>query len=437
MPGGNVGWGVAVDLSAMAHIRVDEDGAAVGPGVLAGSLARHAEGVHRFFPALPSSAERCTVGGMVANNAAGARSFRYGSVRAFVDGLDVVLADGTGVELRRGAPEPRFTALRDALARQLGSCTPPWPKVRKNASGYALDHFLPQGDAVDLLVGSEGTLGIVTAIRLRLIPRPLTCAVALVALPDLAALEELAQEARRVGAVTCEFLGGAFLDIAGLRTAVDTAELVAGSPALAIVEVDGTGDEVTAGLEALERFSARHRARIRVGRTPEETERIWRLRHAASPVIAARPAEGLVSMQFIEDSVVPPGDLTRYLSSLGSILEDERTEAVIFGHAGDGNVHVNPLVDVRRPDWRERVRRILERTVELVAGLGGTLSGEHGDGRLRAPFHGRIFGEAVERSFRSVKATLDPESLLNPGVVVPLEGQDPLFGLVAHRRAVR
>ena len=99
---------------------------------------------------------------------------------------------------------------------------------------------------------------------------------------------------------------------------------------------------------------------------------------------------------------VPPGDLTRYLRGLESILGDERTDAVVFGHAGDGNVHVNPLVNVWLPDWAERVRRILERTVDLVADLGGTLSGEHWD-----------------------------------GVMAPLDGQDPLFGLTAHRSAAQ
>jgi FAD/FMN-containing dehydrogenase len=101
----------------------------------------------------------------------------------------------------------------------------------------------------------------------------------------------------------------------------------------------------------------------------------------------------------------------------------------VFGHAGDGNVHVNPLVDVRTPGWRDRVRTVLDTTVALVAELGGTLSGEHGDGRLRAPFLERIWPEPVMAAFRTVKARLDPAGILNPGVILPLPGQDPLEGL--------
>jgi FAD/FMN-containing dehydrogenase len=104
-------------------------------------------------------------------------------------------------------------------------------------------------------------------------------------------------------------------------------------------------------------------------------------------------------------------------------------DAVVFGHAGDGNVHVNPLVDVGTPGWRDRVRTVLEDTVQLVAGLGGTLSGEHGDGRLRAPLIGRIWPERVVTAFRTVKSRVDPENIMNPGVILPVPGQDPLEGL--------
>ncbi|HKJ01637.1 MAG TPA: FAD-linked oxidase C-terminal domain-containing protein, partial [Longimicrobiales bacterium] len=174
---------------------------------------------------------------------------------------------------------------------------------------------------------------------------------------------------------------------------------------------------------------------LRVGRSQEERAWLWAIRHSASPVVAAQASRGLVSMQFVEDSVVRDGRLPSYLSGIEEILKEEQTDAVVFGHAGDGNVHVNPLVDVTRHDWRDTVRRILHGTVELVADLGGTLSGEHGDGRLRGAFHPRIFGEPVADAFRRVKSTLDPAGILNPGVIVPLPGQDPLDGITPLRRA--
>lgn len=439
MPGGNVGSGVAVDLSGLAEVGfVDPETGLVeaAPGATGADLQRAAQAVGRFFPALPSSAERCTVGGMVANNAAGARSLRYGSVHAWVEGLEAVLADGTLVRLEAGAGQPAagFAALRDELRGRIPAPAFPWPAVRKNSSGYALDRFLPTGDPVQLLVGSEGTLAVLTRLWLRTEPLPTARALALVPVPDTDAVDPLTAHLTEAGASACEFFGDRFLTLSGLRASPEVGALVGKHAALLLVEVEGDEAGVEEGLGRVLRAAADMGVDALAGRSREECDRLWQVRHAASPVVAAQAERGLVSMQFIEDSVVPPGHLARYLHGLDAILADEGTDAVVFGHAGDGNVHVNPLVDVLRPDWRERVRRILERTVTLVAGLGGTLSGEHGDGRLRAPFHERIFGPAADAAFRLVKETLDPDRILNPGVVVAGDGQDPLEGLTPDRR---
>lgn len=437
MPGGNVGWGVTVDLT-----RLD----AVGPldaasgrvraeaGAVAARMEELASRHQRFFPALPSSADRCTAGGMAANNAAGARSFRYGAVARWVHALEVVLADGSVALLERGCPHPRFAGPREGAARALGPEGLAWPAVRKNSSGYALDRFLPAGDPVDLMVGSEGTLGIITAVHFDLPPAPPARALVLLPVPAEALLDPLVAEVRAWGASACEFLGRRFLDVSGLRHDPDLGSLAGEHPALLLVELEGDGDAVEAAVVQVRAAATGLGVPVRVGRTSREMASLWRARHAASPVVAARAAEGLVSMQFIEDSVVPQGRLSRYLAGLDAILGDEHTDAVVFGHAGDGNVHVNPLVDVRRHDWRERVARILDRTVDLVASLGGTLAGEHGDGRVRAPFHVRIFGARTSSAFAAVKEAMDPRGILNPGVIVALPGQDPLLGLSPARR---
>ena len=438
MPGGNVGAGVAVDLTGFRRMEWADEGNGslyLGAGTTGAELQARAAVGGSYFPALPSSANRCTVGGMVANNAAGARSFRHGSVRPWVEELRGVFPDGTVATLKRGeAPTPSSRDLRSLLLNSLGTETPRWPAVAKNSSGYALDAFLPSGDLVDLLVGSEGTLCLVTEVRLRLAPEPPDRALALLPLPQRNDLPPAVALAGRVGAAACEFFDRAFLDLSGLRTRADTADLVGQAPALVLLELEGSPDAVEVGLADVATFAGDLGVPVRVGRSPEECHRLWAVRHSASPVVAARAAQGLVSMQFIEDSVVRVDRLPAYLAGLDAILAEERTDAVVFGHAGDGNVHVNPLVDVTRPTWRATVRRILERTVDLVADLEGTLSGEHGDGRLRGTFHPRIFGEPVATAFRQVKGTLDPHGILNSGVVVPLPGQDPLAGLSPIRR---
>lgn len=434
MPGGNVGCGVILDLTGWTSLAdLDEDTRSVWaqPGVLADDLAGTGAAHGLFFPALPSSSDRCRVGGMVANNAAGARSFGYGAVKAWVDAVDVVLADGSMARLtRRPHGEAPFGALHRHVERSWGAqIRESWPAVRKNSSGFALDDFLPEGDPVSLMVGSEGALGIVTRARMRLAPEPSGRAVVLLSLPSLEALTAVSEAAEDAGAAACEFFDRRFIEIGGLATSSEVEGLVEGAAALMMVELDDRhlplADAISGFIAAIDEMGLASR----VAREPAERQRIWALRHAASPAVAARAAEGLVSMQFIEDGVVPQQALPDYLVGVRGILDREETDAVMFGHAGDGNVHVNPLIDVHRADWRECVARILDHTVDLVVSLGGTLSGEHGDGRLRSPFHPRIWGRELDSAFRFVKKSLDPRGILNPGVVVSVPGQNPLAGL--------
>jgi FAD/FMN-containing dehydrogenase len=155
----------------------------------------------------------------------------------------------------------------------------------------------------------------------------------------------------------------------------------------------------------------------------EATERkIWALRHAASPILS-RLDPHLKSMQFIEDGAVPPDRLPAYVDGIRTALASRGIRGVIFGHAGDGHMHVNPLIDVRLPEWRSGVDDLLEEVTRLVASLGGTLAGEHGDGRLRTPLAPRTWSAEAIELFAKVKRAFDPAGTLNPGVKVALGGQ--------------
>lgn len=438
MPGGNVGSGVCVDLSdwtAMDAVDPERRQVTVQAGVVASELDDAAGEHGLFLPPLPSSAGRCTLGGMVASNAAGARTFGYGAAHRWVEAVEVVLADGSSMTLERAGRMPDAVGhAHRAAAESIGDSLGAWPDVRKNSSGYALDRFLPSADPVDLFVGSEGTLGFITSARLRLAPLPPSRALTLFPVPGLDTLHDAIMAADAADASACEFFAHRFLDVGGLRRDAELGPLLGSAQAALLVELEGTEEQVETGLAALRDFTRGLGVRSFEARGPVACARLWEVRHAASPVVAARATEGLVSMQFIEDSVVHPGRLRDYLVGLEEILTREETDAVMFGHAGDGNVHVNPLVDVRRPDWRLRVGRILVATADLVSGLKGTLSGEHGDGRIRAHFHERIFGAPTAAAFRAVKHALDPVGILSPGVVVALPGQDPLDGLSPEPR---
>lgn len=434
MAGGAVGDGVAVDLSRLRGMGEPDAGQqciTVGSGALRGEIDRAATAAGLRFPVDPSSGEFATIGGMVATNASGARSLRHGSTRPWVRGLECVFDDGSVRTLRRGeSPGREVAALRrfDTDARPFlmehgRRVADARAGVLKDSSGYAVGAYLESLDLIDLLVGSEGTLAMFTAVELALLPAAGGTAVALLAYDDLDAAVAAAVECRSLGAAACELLDRSFLTIAASGGTI--LPVPRESDAVLVVELEGE-DETSAAGAAHDLVARLRRSHAPIGAVvatdPEREHELWALRHAASPAIA-RMDPGLTSMQFIEDAAVPPERLAQYVRGVRAILAREETRGVIFGHAGDAHVHVNPLIDVRRADWRERLERILLDVTSLVAELGGTLSGEHGDGRLRTPLLDRVWPPEALACFGAIKRAFDPRDLLNPGVKVPREGQ--------------
>jgi len=204
-----------------------------------------------------------------------------------------------------------------------------------------------------------------------------------------------------------------------------------GLEAILLVELSGDDPEsVNDRLAELKKSVDGIADRVALATDPEQQHRFWEVRRAASPLIARR-TDGRKSMQFIEDGVVPVDRLPAYIRALRTSLRSHGLPAVIFGHAGDGNLHVNPLVDVGAARWRETVEAVLYEITDAVRALGGTMAGEHGDGRLRAPLLETIWGAAMVDRFRTVKTAFDPAGILNPGVILPLPGQRPLDALRA------
>jgi FAD/FMN-containing dehydrogenase len=442
MPGGNVGPGVVVDLVSgfrgITDVDADRRSIGVQPGVTLAELNRRCAAAGLQLPVDPSSAQRCTLGGMLANNSSGSHSVKYGSTRRWTRALDVVLADGSPARLERGAPAGGgalaeiLRAVDEALLPHREAILRDWPAVRKNSSGYALRDYLKSGDAVDLLVGSEGTLALTVGAEMALAPIPPLRGVALLEFTSLETAGAAFREILPEDPATCEMLDRTFLELVRDAGADADYPLRPGLEAILLVEMEAeSSDELKASLGRIDALAHRLRSRSTSATDPEAQHRLWAVRHAASPLIAER-AGGRVSMQFIEDGVVPVDRLPEYVRLLREVLARHELPAVIFGHAGDGNLHVNPLVDDARPGWREEIQEVLREVADGVARLGGTLSGEHGDGRLRAPLLETIWGPAFVELFRAVKHAFDPAGILNPGVILPLPGQRPLDALRAY-----
>lgn len=430
MAGGAIGDGVIVDISelrALDAVNVDSSTVQCGPGVVRDAVDAAARAVGLTFPVDPSSGAYCTVGGMASTNSAGAHTLRYGAMRAWVEALDCVFSDGSRAVVRRGSPPPDVPPVQRFLARaaELVAAERATPSrhagVRKESSGYGLAAYGESGELVDLLVGSEGTLAFIVGLELRLAPLLAQTASVLAAFSTLDESVHAASGALRAGASACELLDRTFLDVA--RRGGMTIPIPAETEAVLLAEVEGAGTEECIALaSALEKSFAAAGATAVVLALDAETERsMWELRHAASPILS-RLDPALKSMQFIEDGCVPPERLADYVRGVRAALERQGIAGVIFGHAGDAHVHVNPLVDVRVPDWRARVNELLTEVTALAASLGGTISGEHGDGRLRAPLLHQVWPESTLDRFAQVKRAFDPELLLNPGAKVPTPG---------------
>lgn len=436
MGGGAIGRGVVVDLSRIAEIgEVDERQRTirVGPGVLRDEVDRRARQRGLRFPVDPSSGAFCTVGGMVGTNAAGAHTLRFGSMRHWVRALDCVFEDGTRAEVRRGAPPPRHVAAVERFLRDVHPALVAdaerehaWHGgVMKDSSGYAVGAYARSLDLVDLLVGSEGTLAVFVGIELDLISVAGATSSVLGAFASLDAAVAAAGRARQTGAVACELLERTFLDVAA--SGGHGLPVPEGTEAVLLAEVEGAeAASAEAGARAVERaFRDAGASEVRLALDPATEAELWEFRHAASPILARLDA-ALKSMQFIEDGAVPPDRLPAYVRGVREALARQQLRGVIFGHAGDAHVHVNPLVDVRLADWRERVARLLADVVTLTGALDGTLTGEHGDGRLRTPLLDQVWSADARASFARIKRAFDPLGILNPGVKVPLAGQQPI-----------
>jgi FAD/FMN-containing dehydrogenase len=446
MAGGAIGAGVVVDASRLRHIGtvdLERRRIMVGPGVRRDEIDHAAERSGLRLPVDPSSGAYCTAGGMVSTNAAGAHTLKYGSIRSWVTALDCVFADGTRAMVRRGEPPPTEVAAIDRFLCDVAPrvCSADVDSlrhrgVRKDSSGYGLSHYAQHHELIDVLIGSEGTLAIFVGVELSLCPRAAATASLLAAFPTLEGAVAGADAAQRAGASACELLDRTFLDL--VRQAAGDASpgghhaaaVPGDSEAVLLIELEGdSAPDARRSASALgPRLQQLGASPVTLALDPDAEVALWELRHAASPALA-RLDRSLKSMQFIEDGAVPPSRLADYVRGVRSALARHGVRGAIFGHAGDAHVHVNPLIDVRRADWRDQVAGLLADVTDLTARLGGTLTGEHGDGRLRAALLPAVWGGPESPAltlFAAVKSAFDPDGLLNPGVKVPVSTQPAL-----------
>jgi glycolate oxidase len=362
-------------LNRIKEINADDFVAVVQPAVLTKALQDQAEAKGLFYPPDPASRADCSLGGNIATNAGGPRCLKYGVTRDYVLGLEVVLADGTVV--------------------RLGS------RTHKNKSGFDLWRFF---------VGSEGMLGIITEATLKLLPLPpYRAALAM----GFASMKEATGAIRKIfaaGFLPCALEVADAFTLAAAQKRTGSKRL-SGCNAHLIIELDGQRDSVRGEIRALEKI-LRAGAPLFVDRAfgPAECEKIWQLRREFS--YALRDT-GLTKLN--EDIVVPRGRLEDLFAFAAKLQRKHRLPVACFGHAGDGNIHVNVMVDRNDAEAERRSEAALDELFAGVLKLGGVITGEHGIGLAKKKWWPLAADEEVRGLHKSIKRALDPRNILNPG----------------------
>ena len=405
-----------------------------------------------FFAPDPSTVRQANIGGCIGNNAAGTRSIRFGRTSENLLGVEACLADGTRLRFEAGAAarpdaDPALVRITDGVIdivrRHAELIRQRFPRTLRRNAGYALDVILTQIEAADaaaadpravvdlaqLLCGSEGTLAVTLAADLRLHRLPRARGLAVIGCDDLDAAIDLVPRLLETGPTAVELLDDLIIDLARRnlehRRSVDLMpQPTGGRPLRAVLYVEFWEDDAAAlaeGFQTVRRIvagnAATRTAALATYEEPAAMARALRLRAAGEPLLHGIPGDRK-PLGFVEDNAVPVERLGEFVRRFRGIVEAEGTRAAFYAHASVGVLHVRPLLDLRDPEDRRRMESIAVSVADLARELGGVMSGEHGDGRVRGPLLERHFGPELLAAFGEIKRLFDPEGRLNPGNIV-------------------
>lgn len=437
--GGAIGEGVIMSLPAHMNGLLSLDSktglVTAQPGINYGSLQSTLKSHGLFLPPYPSSIDYSTIGGAVANNASGVKTVKYGDTRQMVKALDLVLSNGDTISTGRLskkelAKKKSLSSFEGEIYRQIDelihevkdSLSQTEISTTKNSSGYALSQVVHRDGSFDLtplIVGSQGTLGVVTAVELQAAlfsPKSSLIMIGLTKLEDLARLNlnilsltpsamELVDKnlVKEVKALQPNQLKGLIEDPC--------------PNFILIVEFDDHKDRDRAKkIKKLKSFAEDVGGVILAETSDQEkSDDIWQVRNSAA-IIMGELKGGKAAVPIIEDGCVPPENLPKLISGAYTLFSKHGLDVAVWGHAGDGNIHLQPMLNLAVLGDRQKAFKIMDSYYELVLSLGGTISGEHNDGRLRAPYMKAMYPPQVYEAFARVKQIFDPYNILNPGV---------------------
>ncbi|MFC5590019.1 FAD-binding oxidoreductase [Sporosarcina soli] len=378
--------GIVIDLSVMDDVlEVYEEDlvAVVSPGVLTAAIHKAAEEKGLMYPPDPSSSHVSTIGGNLAENSGGPRGLKYGVTKDYVIGLEVITPEGDII--------------------QTGG------KTVKNVTGY---------DLTKLLVGSEGTLGIITKATLRLLPKPLGTATLMVVFSTLVDAGKAISKILSAGILPSKM---ELMDQASI-VAVENYQpmgLPTDAEAIILLELDGHPLALKEEIQSVEQLCYSVGAtKVQIPQNDAEKEEIWKARKLVSPAIVR-----IKPTKISEDATVPRSKIPEMCERLQQIKQTYNVDLVVFGHAGDGNLHPNIICDKNDAEEMARVEKAVAEIFAAAVELGGTLSGEHGIGTMKAPFMEMELGKVGLDMMKRIKQAWDPNNIMNPGKIFPEPGQ--------------
>jgi FAD/FMN-containing dehydrogenase/Fe-S oxidoreductase len=437
-----IGAGIQLDFSKHMNrvLAVDpqEETVRVEPGIVLDELNAQLKPHGLHLPLDLSTSNRATVGGMIANNSSGTRSVVYGKTLDYVNQLTTVMSDGRVVELgpldaqrlSRQCDTPDLAGtchrlVRDLAIKHAEEIEERYPKLLRRVGGYNLDEFVPSEkpfNLAHLIVGSEGTLGLVVEAKLRVVPLPKHRVLCVVQFHELLHALKATPLILNHQPSAVELMDRFVLDATRGKTEFEPLRgfIVDDPGAVLIVEFQGeSGDILPMKMDQLEQQLSEMRLGYQFHRALELDAQsdIWKLRKAALGLSMSQAGDAK-SISYVEDTAVAPDRLHDYISRFQEILTANNAQAGFYAHASVGLLHIRPVINLKTADGIAKFQRIANQVSDLVLEFGGALSGEHGDGLVRSPFQRKMFGPTLYEAFCQIKRAFDPDGILNPGKIV-------------------
>lgn len=441
--GGCLGNGLVLDLSKyltkIIDIDIQQQYIVCEPGVIQDELnLRLAPFGYRLGPDT-STGNRATLGGMLANNAAGARSLRYGKMSDHIQSVELLLSSGKFLTLspitehewinkreQKDQEGEIFRTLWEIKQQDREEILKRFPPIPRRVSGYNLDELLKPMpfNAAKLVAGSEGTLGIATEIKMGIVPKPKKTGLLLLFFDDLLKAMHCVPELLEFDPLSLELIDHQIIKLGreapSLRGRLDW--LIGDPQAILMVELEGISeDEVEEKINRL--HSQMHQRKIGYLQLsildPQKEAHIWALRKAGLGILLSKRTYSR-ALAFLEDISIPPAQLSSFMERFCNYLTSHGKEAGIYGHVGSGCMHIRPYIDLRNSEELAFMRQMMLDISSLILEFGGALSGEHGDGLIRSWLNPKMFGESLIHSFKKIKKAFDPSDLMNPGKIIPL-----------------